>query len=474
MAQLDALLAVTTRATPTPACALRLRQHLLATLLCPERCTLTNLLCTSGLQHLDWSAHYRLYSRERVDEQVLFDAVRQHVEQALPAAAPLVIGLDDTIARKCGTHIHGASWRRDPLGPAFQTNLVRAQRYLQFSAAWPLADGAARLVPIAFEHVPGAGKPARDADASALAAHKEQCKQKSLNTQAQLHMRRLRDACPAQRPIIWTGDGSYTNKTVLRALPAGTRYIGRMRKDAVLHHLPVAKTRPAMGRRLSYGKVAPTPDALRQDEAIPWQQVRAFAAGKVHGFDIKTLGPVLWRKAGADLPVRIIVIRPLGYRLAKGSRLLYRQPAYLLCSDPELPLAELLQYYLWRWGIEVNFREEKTLIGTGEAQVRSAAATQHLPAMTVASYALLWVAALQLHERGQSQRAVPPPKWRVQARGDPAALPTSGELIRQMRYEAWAGALRPGTFSHFMHATRASKKSEKLAPSLPSVLFCAA
>jgi hypothetical protein len=30
----------------------------------------------------------------------------------------------------------------------------------------------------------------------------------------------------------------------------------------------------------------------------------------------------------------------------------------------------LLQYYLWRWGIEVNFREEKALIGIGEVQVR--------------------------------------------------------------------------------------------------------
>lgn len=447
---------------------------MLATLLCPERCTVTNLLCTSGLQQLDWSAAYRLYSNHRVEGHVLFNHVRHHVEQALPIDAPLVIGLDDTLTRKCGTHIHGVSWRRDPLGPAFQTNLVRAQRYLQFSAAWPLAEGEARMVPIAFEHVPGAGKPGRDADAAALAAHKEQCKQKSLNTQALLHMQRLRDSCPATRPIIWTGDGSYTNKAVLRGLPANTWYIGRIRKDAVLHHLPEPNAQRAMGRRLSYGNAAPTPEALRQDETIPWQQVSAFAAGKVHTFAIKTLGPVLWRKTGADLPVRVIVIRPLGYRLKKSSRLLYRQPAYLISSDPDMPLQQMLQYYLWRWGIEVNFREEKTLIGTGHAQVRSAAANQHLPAMTVASYAMLWVAALQLHSRGQSQCSVPPPKWRARLPISQTALPTTGELIRQLRYETWADALRPETFSHFMHSSNTNKNSEKVAPSLPSLLFCAA
>jgi len=75
---------------------------------------------------------------------------------------------------------------------------------------------------------------------------------------------------------------------------------------------------------------------LRQDESVPWQKVEAFAAGKRHEFRIKTIGPVLWRKAGADLPLRVVVIAPLGYRLRKGSRMLYRQPAYLICTDPDL------------------------------------------------------------------------------------------------------------------------------------------
>ena len=32
-----------------------------------------------------------------------------------------------------------------------------------------------------------------------------------------------------------------------------------------------------------------------------------------------------------------------------------------------MSLEEFLQSYLWRWGIEVNFREEKNLVGTGDA-----------------------------------------------------------------------------------------------------------
>jgi hypothetical protein len=44
-----------------------------------------------------------------------------------------------------------------------------------------------------------------------------------------------------------------------------------------------------------------------------------------------------------------------GYRLREGSKLLYRQPAFLICTDSTLSVQHLLQSYLWRWDIEVNF-----------------------------------------------------------------------------------------------------------------------
>jgi hypothetical protein len=36
-------------------------------------------------------------------------------------------------------------------------------------------------------------------------------------------------------------------------------------------------------------------------------------------------------------------------------RTLYRQPAYLLVDDPNLPVAEALQAFVYRWEIEVEF-----------------------------------------------------------------------------------------------------------------------
>ena len=55
----------------------------------------------------------------------------------------------------------------------------------------------------------------------------------------------------------------------------------------------------------------------------------------------------------------------------RSSRSRRWEPAYLICTNPDLPLQALHQAYLWRWDIEVNFRDEKTILGVGQAQVRS-------------------------------------------------------------------------------------------------------
>jgi hypothetical protein len=446
---------------------------MLSVLLSPERSTVTNLICASGRQQQDWGADYRLYSRGRVQEPVLFDAIRSQVIEALGPEAPLVVAMDDTLAHKSGTHIDGVGWRRDPLGPPFQTNLVRAQRFVQFSAAWPLENGQARMVPIGFFHAPSAPKMSKEATSEERKLHLEEQKQKSLNSQALAQMQRLREKVEPARRIHYCGDGSYTNAAILKALPGNSVYIGRIRKDAKLHHLPEPRAAAPTGRPASYGDPAHTPEQLRAEESVAWQTVDAFAAGERHPFRLKTLGPVLWRKSGAALPVMIVVIAPLAYRLRKGSRLLYRRPAYLICTDPRMAIEELLQQYLWRWGIEVNFREEKSLIGVGEAQVRTVPGNRILPAVVVAAYALLWVSALQLRKQGMKLPWLQPPKWR-KARRDQGALFCTGDLLRTLRFETWQTALRPGSFYHFVNASDSNSKCQKPEPSLPGILFNAA
>ena len=433
------------------------------------RKTISGLLCATSQQFHDWSAAYRVFERQRFNAEALFDPIRREVLGRLERGDPLVIMIDDTLIRKRGRKVYGTAWRKDPLGPAFSTNFVWGQRFLQTSAALPdtIVAGQARAVPIGFMHAPTPVKPGKKATDQQRAEYRAQKKSTKLPRVGVEALARLRESLDKdkqlKRRIIVAVDGSFTNRTFLRSLPHDTTAIGRIRKDARLYLPPAQGNGP--GRRRFYGDPMPTPEQIRQNESIPWVQVRAFAAGKNHSFDIKTIAPLRWRGAGS-LNLRLVVIRPLAYRPRKGSPLLYRQAAYLLCTDPELPLDRLLQSYLWRWEVELNFRDEKTILGVGQPQVRVPAAVETAPALMVAAYALLLLAGTKCKQRPS---ALPQPKWRS---SDPPVRDSTAKLINIFRSELWGKGIGVN-LGHFANQKTPAAKSCLLNMALPSAVFYA-
>jgi hypothetical protein len=451
----------------------------LSSLLCLGRRTVTGLLSTCGLQFQDWSAAYRLFSQERISTENLFRSVRRSVSDLLPQSAPLCLALDDSLFRKCGEKIHGVAWRRDPLGPKFQTNFIRAQRFLQFSAAVPTPEHpqAIRMIPVDFLHSPTPPKPRKQATAEQLQDYRQARRQANLGTQAIERLIAIHASLPpaagdAPRAVRLLVDGHYTNRTVLKRLPPHTTLIGRVRKDAQLHFPATDAERRQTGRRLLYGALAPTPEQLRQDDTVAWETVSVFAAGQQHQCRVKTLSGLLWRTAGATLPLKLVVIAPLHYRLRATSRLLYRQPAFLLCTDPSLDAQQIVQNYVWRWDIEVNFHEEKSLLGIGQAQVRTPSSTQHLPALLIAAYALLLLAAIRTASQSAPPGLLPPPKWAVHAK--PIRTSTQ-RILHQLQAEVWGRGLglRSDSFSGFSSVNPPHQKPQKPCPSLvDALLYC--
>lgn len=443
-----------------------------------ERKTITGLLVTTGQQFEDCSAAYRLFSKERFDPEAVFAPVIGEAHDLLPADAPFVATIDDTLLPKSGRKVHGAAYRRDPLGPKFRVNLRWAQRFIQMAVALPTgADtGAVRTVPIDFHHAPSPPKANKDATPEQRQAHKAEQKKTKLcqvAVERMHHVRAALDALPEgrQRYLWLVGDGGYTNKTVLRQLPERTVYTGRVRQDACLHYLPEPAQGKAKGRNRVYGEQAPTPEQLRKDAAVPWQTVRVWAAGKWHTTRIKTLSPLRSRMAGKDHLLRLIVIEPLGYRLHKGGKLLYRKPAYLICTDLATPCETVVQRYIWRWEIEVNHRDEKTVLGLGQAQVRHPASAARVPAFFVACYAMALLAAHHLSRTNPDHEVLPRPVW--QKKGGNPGRPSFQRIVQSMRAALWAPTLGIDHFSEFVTRHRHITNAQKYKPDLADAVLYA-
>jgi DDE superfamily endonuclease len=447
----------------------------------------SNAICATGRQFLDWSADYRLFSRSPWAPHALFDPIFDHLAELLPSPqAPVVAALDDTLCKKTGRHIPGATYARDPLSPAFHLNLCRGLRFVQASVLVRATQflGPARALPVRFEPAPPAVKPKnqnaqkghepsrnraskharknqrnqkkeptktaakrrRDKATPLTPEEQEYRLQKKLRALTQVGVRVLQslrqalDARPDTRPrqLLVSGDGSYTNRTVLRQLPERTTFIGRIRKDAKLFQaLPPATATRSGGRPRRYGAVAPTPEQVLHEDAAPVVRVRCFAAGEVREIPVKILRHVFWRKAGPDLPLLLVVIKPLGYRLRKGSKLLYRQPAFLICTDPELDLPILLQAYIDRWEIECNHRDEKSFIGVAQGQVWNPQAVVRLPQFQVAIYSLLMLASILAYGFRRTVAYLPLPLWRRKS-----IRPSILDLLNLLRDQIFARLLQ--------------------------------
>lgn len=296
---------------------------------------------------------------------------------------------------------------------------------------------AARALPVRFDFAPPAVKPKKTAAPEAHEAYKKEKKLRALPLAGLAAITSVRQSLDeraetAQRQLIISGDGSYTNKAVLRKLPPRTTFIGRIRKDAKLH-LPLPERDGATGRPRLYGPQAPTPEQILKDDAIPVVKISCFAAGALREIPVKIYGPVYWRKAGADLPLLLVVVKPLGYRLRIGSKLLYRRPAFLICTDPNLDLQLLVQSYIQRWEIECNHRDEKSLLGVAQGQVRSPQAVSRLPQFQVAAYSLLLLASLLTTGFQRTTDYLPLPKWRRQA-----TRPSLLDLLNLLRNQIFA------------------------------------
>jgi Transposase DDE domain len=429
-------------------------RHLLAHTLCQGKHTVTQLLRTAGQQHSDWSADYRLYSSQ-LRACALFEPIIKGVEGLLDEQQPLVLAVDDSMMGKTGHKIPGSGWHRDSQSPPFHTNLKYSLRFVQLSAAVHPFDHpeCSRLIPVAFELIPKLPKLPPEPDPEERARYQAN----SPGMHALHLLKSVRQQLGPERPIYLTGDGGYTNTNFLRGIPERVVYFGRCRGDMNLRAIPDPCPSHGKGRPLAYGRKLPTPEELRNDEQVSWQACILNKRGKQTTFRFKHIPQARSRITGEKAIIQVVVIAGLRYKKRKDASWSYTRPAYVMCTDPSLDPRKVIEVYSMRWGIEVNFKEEKQLFGIGHPQVRHPQSVTAAPTLAVAAYAALHLAAIRAFGYRKLPPAVSLPKWRK--RKPPRRLATL-DLITQLQHETNVHYLN---FSGFASATSPNRTLRKAA-----------
>jgi hypothetical protein len=387
-------------------------EHALSLPLVLGRRTVSRTICALGRAQQDWSADYKLFSRSDWKPAALFDPVLNEYLARYPKG-PIAVSLDDSGYPKTGAHIPGAQWQRDPMSPPFQVNLRWGLRFLQASCLFPLhQEGAfaARALPVRFDPAPLVKKPGKRATAEEQREYKKMKKQFNLSTQAVEQLRGLRQQLDEKqaraRLLLAAVDGSFCNRTLFKTSWDRTVLVARSRKDACLCRPAATK-----GRR-RYDPVRFTPEAVRQDPQIPYRRVRVYYGNQRRWARVKVVMPILWRRGAGTKSLRLLIIAPHPYKRSKQGKTYYRGPAYLLTLDLKSSVKHLVQTYFDRWEIEVNHRDQKSLLGVGQAQLWSEHSVPRHPALAVASYSLLLLTGLRTFGPGRSDAFALLPKWR--------------------------------------------------------------
>lgn len=397
-------------------------EHAIALPCVMGRRTITRTLCALGRAEQDWSADYKMFSRSPWKSDQLYYPVLDHYLKRYPKG-PITAAMDDTKLKKTGKKIETAGWQRDPLSPPFHVNLMYGLRFLQVSLLfrhYREGDFPPRGIPVQFREAPvlklkpKLKKPGKNATEEERKAYRKEHnrlkKETNLSTQAVGVIRDLRSNIDerggADRLLLMAGDGSFCNRKLFKADLDRTSLIARCRKDARLC-FPAAA-----GSRRKYDQQVFTPEQVRKDKDRSWRQARVYVGGKRRRVRYKEVKGVLWKRGAGTRRLRLIVIAGVPYKLSKNSRTNYRDPAYYLTWDLTTDVRLLIQACFDRWQIEVNHRDEKDILGVGQAQVRSVQSVSRHPALAVAAYSMLLLAALIEYGPGRSDDYMLLPKWR--------------------------------------------------------------
>ena len=324
----------------------------------------TRLRCVTGMligARLSAVWHHarahRFFSHARwcVDELGL-KVAEVIVGRLLGPDQPLVVPIDDTLAKRRGQKVFGCFWHHDATANSRTGSVAWGNNWVTagINVKLPFLDRVVCLLVLFRLWLPKRKE---------IPKHKPDPERPSKPRLAREILCLLARRFP-QRMIHAVGDAAYASGAIA-GLPENVTITSRLRSDATVNELP--PPRPPKGQR-KRGRPPKKGARLRKlhqiatDPATQWVSTTVRRYGKteqviVHAFRC------LWYEAFGSQPVQVAIIqddaKPSGYELA------------LISTDLQATPAQLIERYSERWPTEVAYEEGKEHFGVGEARNRS-------------------------------------------------------------------------------------------------------
>ena len=333
------------------------------------RHTVTQELLALGVTDGDWGAWYRLFSRERYDEEKLSNCLVKETLAQVREDEPYCAAIDSTAIHRSSLKMPGTSWLRDSRFSAFRAGIHRAQRFLHGAWLTPMEQGYSRAIPLrllpAFppKAVASEAPARREWEAGLVFIHWLRS--------------RLDQAGRVAQQLLILADGSFDVVDLWRGLPERVILVTRTARNRCLYYLPETVNNPGPGRPANYGERAPHPADWLHAGLRHWPNQTIEVREKLIKMHYQVLGPFV-REGAPEHPLFLIVVKGM-HRLVgkKKPHYKHREPSFYLVSATQtamgkwqlpLPLTTILTWLWQRWEIEVAHREMKTGMGLGEKQ----------------------------------------------------------------------------------------------------------
>ena len=335
-----------------------------------SRRTVTRMILAAGSSaDKHYSSYHRLFSAARWSLDAVGLAILDLVEPFLGEV--VMLGLDNTLARKRGLAMFGTAMHHDPILSSRQKaifNWGHSWVVLGVIVELPFRKGHYFFLPILFRLYLTESKAAQH--------------RRVHRTRPELAVEMLHVLCNHwnNRRFHVVADSTYGGRSVLCHLPVNCHLTSRLLKDARLYDAPPERQPGTNGRPRKRGHRLPTPGAML---AARCRHVNLKIYGRSEQARVADACARVY--AAPERPLRVVAVEALS-----GGR--GQQAFYSTCH--EATAEQVITWYAMRWSVEVTFHDSKQHLGFEEPQgwTRRAAERTAPMAMLLYSLVVLWFA----------------------------------------------------------------------------------